>query len=150
MKYGIWLRVTVSAIALVLCLSGTPAQAGSARFVYTLHSAGQFSRATASATVYRASASEFTLQIVVRGLPPAETLHAKPARHAYVGWLINGKVMHGPMHMGAVGLHFDKKTGNYTGKGTVMVNGVTGVIVSAEPTIKAYMPVMPILTVLSS
>jgi hypothetical protein len=49
-----------------------------------------------------------------------------------------------------VALMYDKKTGNYTAKGTVMIDEVTAVIVTAEPNAMDHAPVMPEVTALSS
>ena len=44
----------------------------------------------------------------------------------------------------------NKKTGNYTASGVVMIAEVTGVIVTAEPSAMSHAPAMPEVTALSS
>ena len=121
-----------------------------AQRVYVLRGAGPFSQATATATVIRLSSTRFSLSIQAMHLPAPESLRTKFARHAYVAWLVDGTVMHGPMRMAPVGLTFNRQTGAYQGWGTVDMSTVTSVMVSAEPTAKAYMPIMPMTTVLVS
>jgi hypothetical protein len=77
-------------------------------------------------------------------------LRVKFARRAYVAWLVDGALMHGPMRMCAVGLTLDRRTGTYRGDGSASMSAVTSVVVTAEPTAQAYMPIMPMLTVLAS
>lgn len=144
---------------LVLALVGTCAVLfGSAAFAamssdrvsYVLLGTGPFSRAAASATVTRLSGDRFSLTLTADHLPPPTQLHVKFDRHAYVAWLVDGEVMHGPLHMAAVGLAATCQRGTYTGKGTVAIGKVTSVIITAEPTAQAQMPIMPVLTVLAS
>ncbi len=117
---------------------------------YVLYGTGPFSNSAASAIVTRLAGDRFRLALTAERLPPPTTLHVKFARHAYVAWLVNGVVMRGPMHMTAVGLAASWGSGNYAGQGTVTIGCVTSVIVTAEPTAQVYMPIMPVLTVLSS
>jgi hypothetical protein len=58
--------------------------------------------------------------------------------------------MHGPLHMAALGLASCHGAGTYAGQGTVTINGVTSVIIAAEPTAQAYLPIMPVRIVLAS
>jgi hypothetical protein len=52
--------------------------------------------------------------------------------------------------MAAVGLAPGRECGSYAGQGTVRIGGVTSVIITAEPTAQAEMPILPALTVLAS
>jgi hypothetical protein len=53
--------------------------------VYVLHGVGPFSRAVASASVTRLSPTRFSLSLRTEHLPSPVLLHARFARHAYVG-----------------------------------------------------------------
>lgn len=117
---------------------------------YVLRGTGLFSRSVASAIVTRLSSDQFRLSLIAEPLPPPASLHAKFARHAYVAWLVDGVVMHGPMRMAAVGLAPGRECGSYAGQGIVRIGGVTSVIITAEPTAQAKMPILPELTVLAS
>jgi hypothetical protein len=78
-------------------------------------------------------------------------LHVKPARHAYIAWLVNGMAKHNSMaSMAHITLMYDKKTGNYIGNGVVMIDEVTSVFVTAEPSAMSHVPAMPEVTALSS
>ena len=92
--------------------------------------------------VTRISGGRFRLSLTAEYLPAPTTLHVKFARHAYVAWLVNGAVMQGPLHMAAVGLVAAGGSGNYASQGTVTISGVTSVIITAEPTARAYMPIV--------
>ena len=109
-----------------------------------------FSTAVATATVTRLAGDRFSLSITAEHLPLPTMLHVKFARHAYVAWLVNGRIMHGPLCIAAMGLTAAGEAGQYTGEGTVTISDVTSVIITAEPTARAYMPIMPVLTVLAS
>ncbi len=117
---------------------------------YVLRGTGLFSRSVALASVIRVSGDQFRLSLSAEHLPPPASLHAKFARRAYVAWLVNGVVMHGPMRLAAVGLASSRDCGSYAGQGTVRIGGVTSVIITAEPTAQAEMPILPALTVLAS
>ena len=117
---------------------------------YLLRGTGPFSKAVAWATVTRLSSDRYRLSLSAMHLPPPTAPRAEFARHAYVAWLVNGTLMHGPLRIGAVGLVATGASGTYTGQGTVAIGGVTSVIVTAEPTTQAHMPIMPMLTVLAS
>ena len=98
----------------------------------------------------RLSGDQFSLSLTAEHLPQPTLLHVKFERHAYVAWLVDGGVMHGPLRIAAVGLAPTCAHGTYTGKGTVAISKVTSVIITAEPTSQAYMPIMPVLIVLAS
>jgi len=117
---------------------------------YVLRGTGPFSLSMALANVTRLPGGRYRLSLVAEHLPPPTILRAKFARHAYVAWLVNGKVMDGPMRIAAVGLVVTGGSGNYTGQETVTISGVTSVIITAEPTARAHMPIMPMLAVLTS
>jgi hypothetical protein len=121
-----------------------------ATHVYTLHGTGPFSTSVATAIVTRLSAGRAHLSLTAEHLPSPTMLRAKFARHAYVAWLVSGTVMHGPLHMGAVRLAATHEAGSYFGEGAVTISGVTTVIITAEPTAQAYMPIMPCLMALVS
>jgi hypothetical protein len=118
---------------------------------YALHGAGQFSKAMASATVTQISKGDFKVTLVAAHLPSPVMLHVKPARHAYIAWLVNGMAKHNSMaSMAHITLMYDKKTGNYIGNGVVMIDEVTSVFVTAEPSAMSHVPAMPEVTALSS
>jgi hypothetical protein len=117
---------------------------------YVLHGSGPFSNSAATAIVTRLGNDRFRLALTAEHLPPPAILRATFARHAYIAWLVNGTVMHGPLHMAAVGLSATGGVGNYAGQGIVVISGVTSVIITAEPAAHAHMPIMPVLTVLAS
>ncbi len=117
---------------------------------YVLHGVGPFRRTVATAVVTRLSPTRFSLSLQAEHLPSPELLHTRFPRHAYVAWLVDGMVMHGPMRMCPVGLVFDRQTGTYRAQGSVSIDSVTAVVVTAEPTAQAYMPILPLLTVLTS
>lgn len=117
---------------------------------YVLHGVGPFSAAVARASVTRLSGDRFSLSLTAEHLPPPTIMHVKFARHVYVAWLVNGRIMHGPLCIAAVGLAATAETGDYTGKGTVAISGVTSVIITAEPVAQAHMPILPALAVLAS
>lgn len=117
---------------------------------YVLRGTGAFSASVAMATVTRLSGDRFRLSLTAEHLPPPTMLRARSARHAYVAWLVDGAVTHGPLCIGAVGLVATGQSGSYAGQGTVATSGVTAVIITAEPTARAYTPIMPALTVLAS
>lgn len=119
-------------------------------YTYVLQGIRPFTQATAVATVTRLTADRFSVSLAAEHLPAPTIVHAKFARHAYVAWLVNGGVMHGPLRMAAVGLTATGGGGHYAGWGVVRISGITSVIISAEPTAQAYMPILPILTVLAS
>jgi hypothetical protein len=78
-------------------------------------------------------------------------LHVMPARHAYIAWIVNGMAKKHSMGATAhIALMLDKKTGNYTASGAVMIDQVTSVIVTAEPSAMSHAPAMPEVTALSS
>ncbi|MGH2410864.1 MAG: hypothetical protein ACRDGS_10930 [Chloroflexota bacterium] len=118
--------------------------------IYVLHGTSPFSASVGSAVVIRLSHDRFRLSLTAEHLPSPTLLRVKFARRAYVAWLVDGAVMHGPMRMCAVGLAFDRRTGIYRGQGSVSMSAVTSVVVTAEPSAQAYMPIMPMLTVLTS
>jgi hypothetical protein len=118
---------------------------------FALHGTGQFAKAMASATVTQVSKGDFRVSIVAAHLPDPSMLHVKPTRHAYVAWLINGMAGHGSaMGTARIALMHDKKTGNYTASGVVMIDEVTGVVITAEPSAMAHVPAMPEVTALTS
>jgi hypothetical protein len=100
--------------------------------------------------VTRLSGDQFRLSLVAAHLPPPTMLRVKVARHAYVAWLVNGRVLHGPLYTGAVRLVATGGPGTYIGQGTVAISGVTSVLITAEPTAQGHLPTMPVLTVLAS
>ena len=116
---------------------------------YILHGTGPFSNSVASAIVTRLGGDRFRLSLTASHLPPPTTLREKFVRDGYVAWLVNGAVMHGPLRMAAMGLVAGGGAGNFAGQGTVTISGVTSVIITAEPTARAHMPIMPVLTVLA-
>lgn len=118
--------------------------------IYALHGTGPFSTSVGSAVVTRLSGDRFRLLLIAEHLPPPTLPRVKFARRAYVAWLVDGALMHGPMRMCAVGLTLDRRTGTYRGDGSASMSAVTSVVVTAEPTAQAYMPIMPMLTVLAS
>jgi hypothetical protein len=117
---------------------------------YVLRGTGPFSESVAWATVTRLPGERFRLSLVAAHLPPPTMLRVRSARHAYVAWLVNGRVIGGPLGIGAVGLAATGGPGTFVGQGTVAISLVTSVIVTAEPTAQAHMPTMPVLTVLAS
>jgi hypothetical protein len=117
---------------------------------YILRGTGPFSTSVATATVTRLSPDRFRLSLTAEHLPPPTMLRVQFARHAYVAWLVHGSMTRGPLCIGAVGLVATGVAGTYAGQGTVVISGVTSVIITAEPTAQAYMPIMPALTVLAS
>ncbi len=138
-------------LVLGVAVAAGPAGAASMNHMYALHGSGQFSKTMGSATVSQVSKGDFKVTITAEHLPNPVMLHVKPARHAYVAWLINGMAKHGgAMGTGHLALMWDKKTGNYTAKGSVMIAEVTGVIVTAEPSAMAHAPAMPEVTALTS
>ena len=127
-----------------------PAGAAMMGHIYALHGAGQFSKAMGSATVTRMSKGDFKVTITAEHLPNPSMLHVKPARHAYIAWIVNGMTKKGSMGAAAhIALMLDKKTGNYTAKGTVMIDEVSSVIVTAEPSAMSHAPAMPEVTALA-
>jgi hypothetical protein len=119
--------------------------------MYALHGSGQFSTAMASATVSKISMGDFKVNIVAEHLPNPTMLHVMPARHVYVAWLINGMARKNSMAATAhLALMYDKKTGNYVASGTVMIDEVSSVFVTAEPSGMVHAPAMPEVTALSS
>jgi hypothetical protein len=144
---------SLAAGCLVLAISVTAGPAGAAMMshTYALHGSGPFSKAMASATVAQVSKGDFKVSIVASHLPSPSMLHVTPARHAYIAWLINGMAKHtGMMGMAHMALMYDKKTGNYTAHGVVMIDEVTSVIVTADSSAMAHAPTMPEVTALSS
>ena len=140
-------------VLLVLAWSGVSAVVGaqSAQPVnYVLHGTGQFGKSSASAIVTDLSGNHYRLSLTAKNLPPPATGSGKYARRAYVAWLVNGELMHGPLRIAAVGLAADRVAGSYTGQGTVTMDGVTSVIITAEPTAQARMPIMRVTSVLAS
>jgi hypothetical protein len=117
---------------------------------YVLHGSGPFSNSVATAIVTRLGNDRFRLTLIAEHLPPPTILRATFARHAYVAWLVNGGVMHGPLYMAAAGLSATGGVRNYAGQGIVVISGVTSVIITAEPAAHAHVPIMPVLTVLAS
>jgi hypothetical protein len=77
------------------------------------------------ASVIRVSGDQFRLSLSAEHLPPPASLHARFARHAYVAWLVNGVVMHGPMRLAAVGLESSRECGSYAGQGTTSTFATT-------------------------
>jgi hypothetical protein len=119
--------------------------------MYALHGSGQFSKAMASATVSQISKGDFKVSVVAEHLPSPAMLHVMPARHTYVAWLIDGMAKKNNMATTAhLALMYDKKTGNYSASGLVMVDAVSSVIVTAEPSGMVHAPAMPEVTALSS
>ena len=147
-------RIRVLALAgLVLGVLSAPGETSAAAMshTYVLHGSGQFSKAMASATVRQVSNGNFTVMIVAEHLPSPAMLHLMPARHTYVAWMIDGMAKKNSMATTAhLALMFDKKTGNYTASGTLMIAAVSSVIVTAEPSGMVHAPAMPEVTALSS
>ncbi|HXT36369.1 MAG TPA: hypothetical protein VN837_12400 [Chloroflexota bacterium] len=144
---------SLAAGCLVLAIASTAGPAGAAMMshTYALHGSGQFNKAMASATAAQISKGDFKVSIVASHLPNPSMLHVKPIRHAYIAWIINGMAKHtSTMGMAHLALMYDKKTGNYTANGMVMIDEVTSVIVTAEPSAMTHAPTMPEVTVLSS
>ncbi len=138
-------------LTLGLVATAGPASAAMTGHTYALHGVGQFGKAMASATVTQVSKGDFKVSIVALRLPDPAMLHVKPARHAYIAWLVNGMAKkHSMMALAHIALMHDNKTGNYTGSGVVMIDEVTGVIVTAEPSGMTHAPAMPEVTALSS
>jgi hypothetical protein len=153
MSYSGKLRVfAAGCVSLGLLALGGPAQAATmAPHTYVLHGSGQFKTAMASAVVTQVSKGDFSVSIVAEHLPSPAMLHVKPARKVYVAWFINGMAKQGSMAATArLALMYDKKTGNYTAKGAVMIDEVTSVIVTAEPSTMDHAPAMPEVTALTS
>lgn len=117
--------------------------------VYVLRGSGMFSRGLATASVTRLSSTQFSLSLQAEHLPAPGLLLTKFPRRAYVAWLVDGALMRGPMQMRAVGLVFNRRTGTYQGQGLASIGAVNSVIVTAEPSARAYMPILPLLIVLS-
>ena len=156
MKGNIRMRLATTAL-LGVCGSGALGSGGAASArplvdpaMYALRGTGPFGASVATAIVTRLAPDRFRLSLTAAQLPPPTALRARFARHAYVAWLVDGAVMHGPLRMAAVGLAATGAAGSYAGLGTVAIGGVTSVIVTAEPNAHAYMPIMPILPVLAS
>ena len=135
----------------LLVVAGPARAATMAPHTYALHGSGQFKTAMASAVVTQVSKGDFSVSIVAEHLPSPSMLHVKPVRKVYVAWLINGMAKQGSMMATPrLALMYDKKTGNYTAKGAVMADNVTGVIVTAEPSPMGHAPAMPEVTALTS
>ena len=138
------------AVLAVLTAAG-PAGAAMMGHTYALHGAGQFSKAMGSAVVTQMSKGDFKVTITAEHLPSPAMLHVMPARHVYIAWIVNGPAKKAGMGATAhIALMLDKKTGNYTANGAVMIAEVTGVIITAEPSAMSHAPAMPEVTALSS
>lgn len=139
-------------LTLGAALTAVPAGAASMSHAYALHGSGQFSKAIGSATVTQISKGDVKVVITAEHLPNPAMLHVKPARHAYVAWLINGMMAKhsGMMGTAHLALMWDKATGNYTAKGTAMIDEVTNIVITAEASPMAHAPTMPEVTALSS
>lgn len=147
-------RIRALALAgLVLAAVSAPgaSSAASMSHMYALHGSGQFGKAMASASVRQVSNGDFKVTIVAENLPSPTMLRVMPARHTYVAWLIDGMAKKNSMAATAhLALMFDKKTGNYTASGTLMISAVSSVFVTAEPSGMVHAPAMPEVTALSS
>ena len=117
---------------------------------FVLRRSGPFSKAVAWATVTRLAAGRYDLSLTAEHLPPPMILRVTFPRQAYVAWLVDGTVMHGPLRTAAIGLAAGAVSQTYVGEGTVTIGAVTSVIISAEPAAAAQMPTMPILAVMAS
>lgn len=117
---------------------------------YLLRGAGPFSTAVVRATVRRLASDRFSLTLTAEHLPPPTMPRTRFTRHAYVAWLVDGGVRRGPLRIAAVALAPTPVPGTYAGHGSVTIGAVTSVVITAEPTARAYMPIMPLLTVLTS
>ncbi len=144
---------SLAASGLVLGFLATTgwAMAAPMSHMYALYGSGQFSTAMASATISQISIGDFKVSVVAEHLPSPAALHVMPARHVYVAWLINGMAKKNSMAaMAHLALMYDKKTGNYIASGTVMIDEVSSVFVTAEPSGMVHAPAMPEVTALSS
>jgi hypothetical protein len=152
MSFAYRLRaLAAGGLTLGILATAGPAGAAMMSHTYALHGGNQFAKAMAAATVTQVSKGDFKVSIVAEHLPDPSMLHVKPTRHAYVAWLVNGMARKGStMGMARLALMYDKKTGNYTAGGSVMIDEVTAVIVTAEPSAMAHAPAMPEVTALTS
>jgi hypothetical protein len=126
------------------------AQPGRAERSFVLRGSGPFSTAVAWATVTCVAANRYHLTLSAEHLPPPMILRDRFPRHAYVAWLVDGTLMHGPLRIAAIALAAGPASQTYSGEGTVTIGAVTSVIISAEPAAAAQMPIMPVLTAMAS
>lgn len=102
----------------------------------------------ASATITRIGKGDFRIQVTAAHLPAPATLHATPKRTVYLLWAIDGK--HKNSMMGVLVLKPTGAPGAYTAAGTVMLQDVTEISITADLSARQHMPTMPMVAVLIS
>jgi hypothetical protein len=138
----------IGSLVLSLVAASAPATAASNTVVMALHGTKWAGKAMASATITMVGKGDFRVQITAEHLPAPTSLHAKPQRGVYLVWVIDGK--HKNSMMGVLALKQTSVPGNYAANGTVMLQDVTEISVTADVSAKQHMPTMPMVAVLMS
>jgi hypothetical protein len=113
-----------------------------------LHGTKWAGKAMASTKITMLGKGDFRVQIAAQHLPVPSSLAVKPQRAVYLVWLIDGK--HKGSMMGVLALKPTGVAGDYSADGTVMLQDVTTISVTADLSPKQHMPTMPMVEVLTS
>ena len=135
-------------LALTLVAATAPVTAASNTMSMALHGTKWANKAMASATIIMLGKDSFRVHITGEHLPTPTSLHATPRRSAYLVWVIDGK--HKNRMMGVLALKPTGVPGSYSADGTVMLQEVTAISVTADLSAKQHMPTMPMVEVLFS
>ncbi len=142
------LATIIGGLALTLVAATAPVTAASNTMTMALHGTKWAGKAMASAKITMVGKDSFRVQLTCEHMPAPTSLHAKPRRSVYLVWVIDGK--HKNSMMGVLALKPTRVAGDYSAAGTVMLQEVTEISVTADLSAKQHMPTMPMVEVLSS
>ena len=142
------LGVLIGTLALVLIVAGAPVRAASNTTSMALHGTKWAATAMAMAKITMVGKGDYRVLVTAEHLPAPVSLHAKPQRTAYLVWVIDGK--HKNSMMGVLALKPTSVAGEYSAAGSVMLQDVTEISVTADLSAKQHMPTMPMVAVLMS
>ena len=144
-------RLALATGAATIALVVTVPSASAAMMTQTMHLHGGMytHKAMATAKITEVSTDDYRIQITAEGLPAPDMLHVKPARHAYLAWIING--IDKKSMMGVVPLHAQQSHRQLHGEqGRDDQARQRGIVVTADKGAMQHMPTMPEVTVLTS
>jgi hypothetical protein len=158
--------VVTGSLALICSTVTASATAAGTTTTFPLRGTRMASMAHGIAHVTQLSAGDYKVVLTISALPAANTLHTRPIRHAYVAWAFNAGMMRQPSggskstqgkrpanpaamlgKLTPIALH-ETGAGMYSGTGTIMMQHVPGIIVTAEVSAMTHTPAMPFWGVL--
>src|SRR5579871_5371532 len=146
------LLAPIGSIALVTSTIASSAGAASTATTFPLRGTRMAAMAHGIASVARTAPGDYKVTISLSAMPVPSTLKTTPVRHAYVAWAINPATMRPPKAgskppkgasplAGAIPIPLHATgAGTYTGSGTVMMQQVPAVLVTAEVSAMVHTP----------